>query len=119
MLDPVFANFTDLKSVPADSGFATPNIYHPPLSIDVFLPQVNTNLNCEFSYQNFAAGTYTLLYNIVYGYHWSSVYEASSTDVEIASLNAAVRGAMEQTILVAIAARPNTLTASRIPYGIT
>jgi hypothetical protein len=38
MLDLVFANFTDLKSVPAHSGLVTPDTYHPPLSIDVFLP---------------------------------------------------------------------------------
>jgi hypothetical protein len=49
MLDLVIANFTDLKSVPADSGLVTPDTYHPPLSIDVFLPHVNNNLNCEFS----------------------------------------------------------------------
>jgi hypothetical protein len=38
MLDLVFANFTDLKSVPAHSGLVTPDTYHPPLSIDVFCP---------------------------------------------------------------------------------
>jgi hypothetical protein len=61
MLDLDFANFTDLKSVPVDSGLVTPDTYHPPLSIDVFLPHVNNNLNCQFSYRNFAAGNYTLL----------------------------------------------------------
>jgi hypothetical protein len=33
MLDLVFANFTDLKSVPADSGLVAPDKYHPPLNI--------------------------------------------------------------------------------------
>jgi hypothetical protein len=89
-------HFTDLKSVPADSGLLTPDTYHPPLSIDVFLPHVNNNLNCEFSYRNFAAGNYTLLYNIPSACDWSSVYETSSVDVAVTSLNAAVRGAMEQ-----------------------
>jgi hypothetical protein len=65
MLDLGFANFTDIKSVPTNSGLVTPDTYHPPLSIDVFSPHVNNNLNCEFSYQNFAAGNYTLLYNIL------------------------------------------------------
>jgi hypothetical protein len=50
MLDLIFANFTDLKSVTADS----------PLSIGVFLTHVNYNLICEFSYRNFAAGNYSM-----------------------------------------------------------
>jgi hypothetical protein len=41
MLDVVFANFTELKSVPADSGLVAPHIHHPPVSIDVFLSHVN------------------------------------------------------------------------------
>jgi hypothetical protein len=65
------------------------------LSIDVFLPHVNNNLNCEFSYRNFAAGNYNLLYNILSGCDWPSAYETSSVDVAVASLNAAVRGAMD------------------------
>ncbi|PNF21153.1 hypothetical protein B7P43_G05118, partial [Cryptotermes secundus] len=98
MLDLVFANFTDLKSVPADSGLVATDIYHPPLNIDVLLPNVNSNLKCEFSYQNFAAGNYALLYNILSTYDWSSVYETSSVDVAVASLSVAVRSAMEQAI---------------------
>jgi hypothetical protein len=97
MLDIVFVNFTDLKSVPGDSGLVTPYTYHPTLSINIFLPHVNNNLNCEFSYRNFAAGSYTLLYNILSACDWSSVYE-TSVDVAVTSLNAAVRGAMEQAI---------------------
>jgi hypothetical protein len=68
MLDPVFANFTDLKTVPADSGLGTPDTDHPPSSIDVFLHHVNNNLNCEFNYRIFAAGNHTWLYNILYTY---------------------------------------------------
>jgi hypothetical protein len=98
MLDLAFANFTDLKSVPADSGLVTPDTYHPPLSIDVFFPHVNNNFNCEFSYRIFAAGNYFLLYKILCTYDWSSVYETTSVDVAVASLNAAVSGAMEQAI---------------------
>jgi hypothetical protein len=97
MLDLVFANCTDLKSVPADSGLVVPDTYHPPLNIDVFLPNVNNNLNYEFSYRIFTAGNYSLLYNILSAYDWSSVYE-TSVDVAVASLNAAVRGAMERAI---------------------
>jgi hypothetical protein len=63
MLDLVFANFTDLKSLLADSGLVKPDTYHPPLNINFLLPHVNINLNCEFSYQNFAAGNYSLLYS--------------------------------------------------------
>jgi hypothetical protein len=41
---------------------------------------------------------YTLLYNLLSACDWSSVYETSSVDAAVASLNAAVRGAMEQAI---------------------
>jgi hypothetical protein len=98
MLYLFFANFTDIKSVPTGSGLVTPDTYHPPLNIDVFVSHFNSNLNCEFSYRNFAAGNYTLLYNIPSAYNWSSVYETTSVDVEVANLNAAARGAMEQAI---------------------
>jgi hypothetical protein len=98
MLDLIFANFTDIKSVPTHSGLVTPDTYHPPLSIDVFLTHVNNNLHCEYSYQNFAAGNDALLYNILSAYNWSSVYETTSVDVAVANHNVAVRGAMEQAI---------------------
>jgi hypothetical protein len=52
MVDLVFANFTYLKSLPANSGLVKPDSCHPPLNIDVSLPYVNKYLNCEFSYQN-------------------------------------------------------------------
>jgi hypothetical protein len=76
----------------------TPDTYDLPLSIDVFLPYVNNNLNCEYSYRNFVAGNYTLLYNILSAYNWSSVYETTSVDAAVANLNVAVRGDMEQAI---------------------
>jgi hypothetical protein len=76
----------------------TPDKYHPPLNTDVLLPNVNNTLNYEFSYQIFAAGNYILLYNILSAYDWPSMCETSSVDVAVASLNAAVRGAMEQAI---------------------
>jgi hypothetical protein len=60
LLDLVFANFTDLNSVPADSSLVKP------LSNGVYLPHVNTNLNCEFSYQNFVPGNYILLHKIFF-----------------------------------------------------
>jgi hypothetical protein len=70
LLHLVVANFTDLKSVTADSGFAKPDTYHLPLSTDVYLSHVNNHLNCEFSYRNFAAGNYALLYNILSTCGW-------------------------------------------------
>jgi hypothetical protein len=119
ILDLVCTNFTVLKSVPADSGLVTPDIYHTPLSIDVSLPHVNNKLNCEFSYRIFAAGIYTLLYNILPTHDWSSVYETTSVDVAVTSLNVAVGGAMEQQFLMAIAAGPNSLLGFPITEGIT
>jgi hypothetical protein len=98
ILDLVFANFTDLKFVPADSGLITPDKYLPLLSIDVLLPHVNNNLNSEFSYQIYSAGNYTLLYNLLSRYDWSSVYETPSVDTAVASLSAAVSVAMDKAI---------------------
>jgi hypothetical protein len=66
-----------------------PDKYHHPLSINVCSPHVNNNLNCECSYQKFAAGSYTLLYNIVSTCDWSGVYETSSVDVAVTSISAA------------------------------
>jgi hypothetical protein len=45
MLDLVFANFTDLKSLRTDSGLITPDTYYPSLSIDRYLLHVNNTLN--------------------------------------------------------------------------
>jgi hypothetical protein len=73
-----------------------PVTYHSPLSIDVYLPHVNNNLNYEFIYRKFADCNYTLLYNNISASDLSGVYETSSVDVAVASLNAAVRDATEQ-----------------------
>jgi hypothetical protein len=105
MLDLVFANFSDLKLVPADSGLVTPDIYHPPFSMDVLLPRVNNNLNSEFSYQIYSTRNYTLLYNRLSTYECPSVYETTSVDTAVASL---------RQFLVAIAASPNCLPGSSI-----
>jgi hypothetical protein len=66
------------------------------LSTDVYLPHANNNLNCEYSYPNFASGNYNLLYNILSTCDWTGVYGTSSVDVAVASLNAAVRDATQQ-----------------------
>jgi hypothetical protein len=100
MLDLVFANFSDLKLVPVDSGLVTHDTYHPPFSIDVLLPHINSNLNSEFSYRIYSAGNYTLLYSLLSTYDWSSVYETTSVDTAVANLNAAVHGAMEQAVML-------------------
>jgi hypothetical protein len=71
------------------------------LSIDVYLPRITNNLNYGFSYRNFAAGNYTLLYNILSVCDWSGVYETASVGVAVASLsvlNATVQDAMEQAV---------------------
>jgi hypothetical protein len=83
MLHPHFANFTDLKSVPADPGLVTSDSHHLPLSIYLFLCHFNNNLKYEFSYQIFASDNYTLLYNILSTrtYGCSSVYETLLSEV--------------------------------------
>jgi hypothetical protein len=87
--------FIDLNLVPTDSGLVTPDTYHPAFSINVLLPHVNYNLNSETSYLIYSAGNYTLPYNLLSTYDWSSVYD-TSVDTAVANVNAAVRGAMEQ-----------------------
>jgi hypothetical protein len=76
-------------SVPADSGFFKPDTRRCPFSTDVYLPHVNNNLKCESSYRNFAASKDTLLHKFL---------SVSSIVVAVASLNAAVKDAMEWVI---------------------
>jgi hypothetical protein len=86
------------KFVTAHSGLIKPDTYNHPLTTDVCFPHVNNNLNCEFSYRNFTAGNYALLYNILSTCDWSGVHETSSVDVAVASLSAAVLDVMEQAV---------------------
>jgi hypothetical protein len=76
-----------------------PDTYHTPLSIDVFLPRVNNNLNYKFSYRIFPTGNYTVLYNILSAYDWSMVYETFPVDVAVTSHNAFLRDVMKEAIL--------------------
>jgi hypothetical protein len=72
-----------------------PDTYYPPIVIGISLPLVNHTLNCEYSYRKYAAGDYTLLYNVLSNYDWACVYDTSSVDAAAASLSAAVQDAME------------------------
>jgi hypothetical protein len=87
------------------------------MSTGVCLPHVNNNLNCEFSYRNFVAGNYTLLYNFLSKNmcDWSGVYETSLIDVAVAILNAAIRDVIEQAVPLVTTASPNSLPGSLIP----
>jgi hypothetical protein len=79
-------------------GLAKPDNYHPPLIIDIYLPIPTSIHNHVYSYRKFASGDYTLLYNILSTYDWSCVYDISSVDAAVASLNAVVQDATEQGI---------------------
>jgi hypothetical protein len=94
VLDLLFVNFSDLKSIPAAPGYVSPVTYHTFYSI-----HVNNDLNDEFGYRNFAAGNQTLLHKILSTCDSSGVYELS-VDAAAASLSAAVRNSMEQASLV-------------------
>jgi hypothetical protein len=90
--------------------------YHSPLSIGVYLAHVTNNLNCEFSYRNFAAGNYTLLSDILCTCDWSGVYETASVDVAVASLSGTVQDAKEQAVPRGyIPASTNSLLGSITP----
>jgi hypothetical protein len=106
-------DFKHLKSLPANFGLVKPDSYHPPLIIDVSLPYVNKYFNCEFSYQNFAAGNYSLLYSILLTYDWSRVHKASSVDAAVASMPLYEMPWTKQ-FLVAISASPDFLPGSPI-----
>jgi hypothetical protein len=84
--------------VPVDSGLVTPDTYHPSFTADILLPHVNNNLNSVITYPIYSAGNYAFLYNLLSTHDWSSVNETTSVDTAVASLNAAVRGAVEQAI---------------------
>jgi hypothetical protein len=60
MPDLVFANITDPKSVPLK-----PDTHRSPLRTDAYLPHVNNTLNCDFSYRNLAADTFTYFLRLI------------------------------------------------------
>jgi hypothetical protein len=83
----VFTNFSDIRITSADSGTVKTDAYHPPLIIDILLPTATTARNCEYSYFKCVSGDYTLLYNILSTHDWSCVYNSTSVDDAVASLN--------------------------------
>jgi hypothetical protein len=89
--------------------------YHPFLSIDVHLPRINNNLNCEISYRNFAARYYTLLYNILSLRDWLDVYGTSAVDVAVPVSMLLSEVPWSRQFLVAITANPNAIPRSPIP----
>jgi hypothetical protein len=92
----VFANFTDLKSVPADSGFVKYDTCHSPLGSDVYFPHVNNHLNCT-SVIEISQLEITLFFTTVFLHVIGEVcIETSSADVAVASLSAAARDVTEQ-----------------------
>jgi hypothetical protein len=66
----IFITFPDISWVKTD-------FYHPPLLIELpFIDKTCYKTN-ELSYFKYACGDYTLLYNILSSYDWSSVYSKS------------------------------------------
>jgi hypothetical protein len=98
ILDLVFSNITDLHITFPDTSMVKPDVYHPPLLIELpFIVKTCFKTN-ELSYFKYACGDYTLLYNILSSYDWSSVYSKSSVDAAVASLNSAVHEAIDRSI---------------------
>jgi hypothetical protein len=75
-----------------------PDVYHPPLSIEMPCFIKTCSKTRELSYFKYACGDYTLLYHILSSYVWSSVYSKSSADAAVASLNSAVHEAIARSI---------------------
>jgi hypothetical protein len=98
LLDLIFSNLSDLCITPVNPGLIKPEYFHPPLYIKIPLPFVICAQNYIYSYRNYTSGDYTLLYNIVSTYDWSSVYGTTCVDSTVTNLNTAVCGAMEQAI---------------------
>jgi hypothetical protein len=64
-LDLVFSNITDLHITFPDTCMVKPDVYHPPLLIEMpFIVKTCFKTN-ELSYFKYACGDYTLLYNIL------------------------------------------------------
>jgi hypothetical protein len=90
MLDLVFSNITDLHINFSDIGIVKPDVYHPPLSIEMPLLLKHVSKTSEFSHFKYACGDYTLLYHIFSSHDWSRVYSESSVGAAVDSLSCAV-----------------------------
>ena len=98
MFDLVFSNITDLHITFPDTGMVKPDVYHPPLSIEMPRFVKTCSKTSEFSYFKYAFGDYTLLYHNLSSYDWSCVYSKSSVDAAVASLNSPVHEAIDRSI---------------------
>jgi hypothetical protein len=75
-----------------------PDLLHRPMVIDIDLRTDKSTHNIEHSYRKFADGHYNKLHNILSNYDWSQVYNNTSVDAAVDSLNAAVHYAIDQSI---------------------
>jgi hypothetical protein len=92
LLDLVFPNFADLSVDHPDNGLVQPDNFHPPLYNDV----QRSKQNCNICYKRFSARNYAVLYNVLFNYDWSSVYNETSVDDAVDILNLAVTQAIDK-----------------------
>jgi hypothetical protein len=75
-----------------------PDNYHLHLIKNIHQPFATCMHNYVYSYRKFSSGDYKLLYNILSTYACSCVYNTTSVDSAVTSLNAAVQDAMKHAI---------------------
>jgi hypothetical protein len=75
-----------------------PDVYHPPLSIEMPLIVKTCSKTSASTYFKYACGDYSLLYQILFSHDWSSVYSESSVDASVASLNSSVHEAIDRSV---------------------
>jgi hypothetical protein len=94
LLELVFSNFADLTVDHPANGVVQPDNFHPPFIIDCIMPVRRIKQNCNILHKRFSAGNYAVLYNALYNYDWSSLYNETSVDSAVDRLNFAVTQAI-------------------------
>jgi hypothetical protein len=96
-VDLVFTNF-DISGVTlSDVGMVKADIYHGPMVVYIDLMCCKTT-HIHKICRNYAAGNYSMLHNTLLNYDWSQVYNNTSLDAAVSSLNTAMHFAMDQSI---------------------
>jgi hypothetical protein len=98
LLDLVFSNFVDISLIYVDQGLVHPDLPHPPFIIDCKIPLLQSNQNFNTTHKIYSAGDYALLYNALFTYNWSAIYNEMSVDAAVDRLNAAIMQAITSAV---------------------
>ncbi|PNF19791.1 hypothetical protein B7P43_G14658 [Cryptotermes secundus] len=98
LLDLVFSNFGNFSLISVDQGLVHPDPFHPPFIIDCKIPLRQSNQNFSTPCKLYSAGDYALLYNALFTYDWSALYNETSVDAAVDQLNIAVMQAINLAV---------------------